>query len=303
MPHSGGEFWGLFSDSEDEDEPHTSMYQQSTVQYSSDEGGSYTTDSESEDEDLVLPQGPPSNLHYTTNGTPRDVLKNTVPTCPTCGTHLHDEEPLSQPTAQPKATQDQLMVELIHQIHELMAPRRVSLMKLLTALFWGTPACASDPKIQKLRSQFLRNKEGLLALLQTWHSPPRTYTNSHRSAPEGAHDVLTQFSLDTITSIVSKELATVDPVFRSTRGCKAYTKEELTQFNPESVLSTLQNEAPTSWSLFRTIATTKRQGKNTHKEPDRVGYLIIPIPYYTQLLVPDTYCYLLNAPILPFAPC
>lgn len=154
-----------------------------------------------------------------------------------------------------------------------MTSRRVSLMKLLTAIFWGNAACVSDLKIQNIRVQFLRNKDGLLALLRTWpHSPPRLYAKSHQWSPDSAHDTLEAFALEVVINTVSTELIKTGPIFRSVQGREAYTTDELTGFRPDSILKTIEQDAPVSWALLKSVSTTKRQkDKNTYKDSTQVS--------------------------------
>lgn len=156
----------------------------------------------------------------------------------------------------------------VESVFKLMEAVGLNLPLFLDAVCWGDQSCVQSRVIQWQRTSLMVSEE-LPGILARCHQPPRAHSKGVDTI--GAKKPLEAFAISCVTNIIDFELIAVAQLFKSPPA----------QMNPTSlisksfsaVISELQSPTgcPTFWKLLRGASVSKRQTRNTRKNPDLVS--------------------------------
>ena len=164
-------------------------------------------------------------------------------------------------------TNNGLLVDRVRKVLAYMKTQDVNLPILLWAISWNVPELASDPGVSAERTALLISTE-LPQILACWRKPPRKHNSGIRT--KGARDVMEEFAVATVSSIIDREMEALKPIMTSPQ--EELSEESLLSINWKDMIDQVNRAAPVTWRLFRNAAyTSKQESRNTIKNPDAVS--------------------------------
>ncbi|KAH9839550.1 uncharacterized protein C8Q71DRAFT_704368 [Rhodofomes roseus] len=130
-----------------------------------------------------------------------------------------------------------------------------------------------------MHSRSTRRPEDLGDFLRRVHMPPRKHDAGINT--EGAHDVLLNFAMDTISRIMNREMKALDPLMRAPQG--EISEEKLCGIRLEQMVSSVSAAAPKTRALLRKVSFTPRQEKeNKIKSPEPILLMSVAMLCYSR---------------------